>query len=163
MARSQWHKIYTSSVQAPAELLFRLLSDLPNYGDWLPGSTAYGQTTDVEPYPVRRGSRYHDGKPGEPGKDWWGTVTGFRPPGSLDFHHTIHVRPLAAAIDVHIHYSLEQDGTTTAVSRWLVLDVRMPLVLRPLRPLVTASFDKENVRTMAALKGYAEAQAGQPG
>ena len=45
----------------------RLLSDLPNYGDWLPGSAAYGATTDVEPYPVRRGSRYHDGKPGEAG------------------------------------------------------------------------------------------------
>jgi hypothetical protein len=36
-------------------------------------------------------------------------------------------------------------------------------VLRPLRPLVTASFDKENVRTMTALKRYAEARAGQPG
>ena len=38
MARSQWHKFYASSIKAPAELLFRLLSDLPNYGDWLPGS-----------------------------------------------------------------------------------------------------------------------------
>jgi hypothetical protein len=163
MARSQWHKFYTSSVHAPAELLFRLLSDLPNYGDWLPGSAAYGNTTDVEPYPVRLGSRYHDGKPGEAGKDWWGTVTGFQSPGSLDFHHTIHVRQLAAAIDVHIHYSLEQDDKTTAVSRWLVLDVTMPLVLRPVRPLVTASFDKENLRTMAALKRYAEAQASADG
>ena len=44
----------------------------------------------------------------------------------------------------------------TVVSRWLVLDVTMPVVFRPLRPLVTASFDKENVRTMAALKRYAE-------
>jgi len=164
MARSQWHKVYASSIQAPADLLFRLLSDLPKYGDWLPGSAAYGATTDVEPYPVRHGSRYHDGKPGEAGKDWWGTVTGFQPPGSVDFQHTIHVTQLAATIDVHIHYSLEeqQDGTT-AVSRWLVLDVRMPLVFRPLRRLVTASFDKENVRTLAALKQYAEAQAVQPG
>lgn len=164
MARSQWHKVYASSIQAPAELLFRLLSDLPSYGDWLPRSAAYGKTTDVEPYPVRRGSRYHDGKPGEPGKDWWGTVTGFQPPGSVDFQHTIHVRQLAAAIDVHIHYSLEQQGGETTVGRWLVLDFTMPLVLRPLRPLVTASFDKENVRTMAALKRYAEApsSAGDP-
>jgi hypothetical protein len=45
------------------------------------------------------------------------------------------------------------------VSRWLVLDVAMPVVLRPLRPLIIASFDKENVRTMAALKRYAEAQS----
>jgi len=160
MARVQWHKFYASSIQAPAELLFRLLSDLPNYGEWLPGSAAYGGTTDVEPYPVRLGSRYHDGKPGEPGKDWWGTVTGFQPPGSLDFQHTIHARPVAATIDVHIHYSLEeQDDGTTAVNRWLVLDVAMPLVFRAVRPLITASFDKENVRTMAALKQYAEAHS----
>jgi hypothetical protein len=169
MARSQWHRFYTSSIQAPTELLFLLLSDLPKYGDWLPGSAAFGKTTDVEPYPVRRGSRYHDGKPGEPGKDWWGTVTAFQPPGSVDFHHMIHVSQLRATVDVHIHYSLEQQDGETVVSRWLVLDVTMPFVFRPLRPLVTASFDKENVRTMAALKRYAEAQssvggqAGQPG
>src|SRR5215831_9331189 len=152
MARLQWHKFYTSSIQAPAELLFELLSDLPKYGVWLPGSAAYGGTTDVEPYPVRLGSRYHDGKPAEPGKDWWGTVTGFQPPGSLDFHHTIHAKLVAATIDVHIHYSLEQRGGETAVNRWLVLDIRLPFVFRPARPLITASFDKENVRTMAALK-----------
>jgi Polyketide cyclase / dehydrase and lipid transport len=159
MARSQWHKFYETPVRAPAELLFRLLSDLPNYGDWLPGSDAFGRTTDVEPYPVRRGSRYHDGKPDQPGKDWWGTVTGFAPPGSVDFHHTISVRQLLATVDVHIHYSLEADGGGTVVTRWLVLDVTMPVVFRPLRPLVTASFDKENVRTMAALKRYAEEHA----
>jgi len=166
MARSQWHKFYSSSVRAPAELLFRLLSDLPNYGDWLPGSDAFGRTTDVEPYPVRRGTRYHDGKPGEPGKDWWGEVTGFQPPGSVDFHHTIHVRQLAAAIDVHIHYSIEGGDDGTVVTRWLVLDITLPFVFLPLRPLITASFDKENERTMAALKRYAEAQSAasaQPG
>ena len=157
MARVQWHKFYASSIQAPAELLFRLLSDLPNYGDWLPGSGQYGQTTDVEPYPVRQGTRYHDGKPSEPGNDWWGTVTGFQPPGSLDFHHTIHVRQLRATIDVHIHYSLQPGDGGTRVTRWLVLDIAMPAVLRPVRPLITASFDKENVRTLAALKQYAEA------
>ena len=157
MATSQWHKLYTATVAAPPELLFKLLSDLPNYGDWLPGSGQYGQTTEVEPYPVRQGTRYHDGRPGEPGKDWWGTVTGFQPPGSLDFHHTIHVRQLRATIDVHIHYSLEPGDGGTQVTRWLVLDIAMPAVLRPVRPLITASFDKENVRTLAALKQYAEA------
>ena len=157
MATSQWHKLYTATVAAPPELLFKLLSDLPNYGDWLPGSGQYGQTTDVEPYPVRQGTRYHDGRPGEPGKDWWGTVTGFQPPGSLDFHHTIHVRQLRATIDVHIHYSLEPGDGGTQVTRWLVLDIAMPAVLRPVRPLITASFDKENARTLAALKQYAEA------
>jgi uncharacterized protein YndB with AHSA1/START domain len=163
VARSQWHKFYTAAINAPAERLFQLLSDLPGYGEWLPGSQAYGHTTDVTPYPVRLGTRYHDGKPNETGRDWWGTVTGFQPPGSLDFEHTIHVRQLAATVDVRIHYSLEAGDGGTVVTRWLVIDVAMPVVFRPLRPLVTASFDKENQRTMAALKQYAEAQPGPAG
>jgi hypothetical protein len=113
MAVSQWHKLYTSDVAAPRAVLFGLLADMPNYGRWLPGSTAFGRTTDVEPYPVQLGSRYHDGKPDEPGKDWWGTVTGFQPPGSLDFHHTITVHQLRATVDVHIHYSFEPGGGGT--------------------------------------------------
>jgi hypothetical protein len=88
---------------------------------------------------------------------WWGTVTGFQPPGSLDFHHTIHVTQLKATIDVHIHYSLEPQDSGTQVNRWLVLDITMPIPLVPLRPLILKSFDRENVRTIAAIKKYAEA------
>jgi uncharacterized protein YndB with AHSA1/START domain len=157
MASSRWHKFYGSEVAAPPAVLFELLSDMPNYGRWLPASAQFAQTTDVEPYPVRLGSRYHDGKPGEPGKDWWGSVTGFQSPGSLDFHHTIQVRQLKATVDVHIHYSFEWAGGGTKVIRWLVLDIAMPIVLRPLRPLIIRSFDEENLRTMAAVKNYAEA------
>ena len=99
MSRSHWHKLYEVEIAAPAELLFDLLADMPNYGRWLAQSDAFGHTTDVDPYPVRLGSRYHDGKPDQPGKDSWGTVTGFRPPSSLDFHHTIGVRQLRATVE----------------------------------------------------------------
>jgi len=157
MATSRWHKFYRSSVAAPPAILFELLSDLPNYGRWLPGSVAFGSTTDVDPYPVQLGSRYRDGKPGESGKDWWGTVTGFQPPGALDFHHTIHVSQLRATVEVHIHYSLEPDGAGTQATRWLVLDLTMPILLRPARRLIIKSFDAEKVRTMGAVKVYAEA------
>jgi Polyketide cyclase / dehydrase and lipid transport len=160
MAASQWHRFYSANVAAPPDLMFTLLSDMPKYGDWLPGSSAFGSTTDVEPYPVRLGSRYHDGKPDQPGKDWWGTVSGFQPPGSIDFHHTILVKQLRATVDVHIHYSFEPDATGTVVTRWLVLDVTMPILLRPLRRAIVRSFDEENLRTMAAVKKYAEARAG---
>jgi hypothetical protein len=157
MATSRWHRLYSSEVAAPPGVLFELLSDMPNYGRWLAGSAQFAQTTEVEPYPVALGSRYHDGKPGEPGNDWWGTVTGFQPPGSLDFHHTIAVSQLRATVDVHIHYSFEPAGKGAQVTRWLVLDIAMPILFRPLRPLIIRSFDKENVRTMAAVKSYAEA------
>jgi uncharacterized protein YndB with AHSA1/START domain len=159
MSKSRWHRIYAAQVAAPPELLFRLLSDMPNYGEWLPTSEDFEATTDVEPYPVQVGSRYHDGKPDQPGKDWWGTVTGFVRPGSVDFHHTITVRQLKATIDVHIHYSFEEDSGGTRLSRWLLLDIAMPIVFRPLRPLVITSFDRENVRTLAAVKEYAEAHS----
>lgn len=163
MARSQWHKLYAADIAAPPAVLFRLLADMPNYGQWLPGSDAFGHTTDVEPYPVRCGSRYRDGKPGVAGKDWWGTVTGFQPPGSLDFHHTISVPQLRATIDARIHYSLEPRDVITRVTRWLVLDIAMPAPARPLLPLITARFDKENQRTMAALKSHAENRPHEPG
>jgi hypothetical protein len=118
----------------------------------------------VEPYPVRLGSRYHDGKPGQSGKDWWGTVTGFQPPGSLDFHHTIHVSQVKATVDVHIHYSFEPKDSGTQVNRWLVLDITMPILLLPLRQLILKSVDRENLRTIAAVKKYAEAHSdGIPG
>ena len=162
MPTLQWHKLYASSIEAPPSVLFGLLADMPNYGRWLPGSSAYGRTTEVNPYPVRLGTRYHDGKPDEPGKDWWGSVTGFQPPGSLDFHHVIHITQVRARVDVHIHYSLEQDGDRTNVNRWLVLDISMPFLLRPLRRIITGRFDQENIRTMATLKTYAETQAKQP-
>lgn len=158
LSTSQWHKLYTAHVAAPPELLFKLLSDMPHYGDWLPGSGQFSATTEVEPYPVRLGTRYHDGKPHQPGKDWWGTVTGYQPPGSIDFHHTITVKQLKGTVDVHIHYSFEDENEGTVVGRWLVLDIVLPIVFRPLRRLITSSFDKENLRTIAAVKDYAEAQ-----
>ncbi len=157
MTTSRWHKLYSARIAAPADAVFELLSDMPNYGRWLGGSAAFGATTDVEPYPVRLGSRYRDGKTGDSGRDWWGKVTGFQRPGSLDFNHTIDVSQLRATLDVHIHYSIEQQADVTQVARWLLLDITMPLVLRPLRPLLIRPFDAENVRTMSALKSYAEA------
>jgi len=160
MPSSQWHKFYIAHVAAPPGVLFGLLADMPGYGRWLPGSQQFAKTTDVEPYPVQLGSRYHDGKPDEPGKDWWGTVTGFQPPGSLDFHHAITVTQLRATVDVHIHYSFEPENASTRVSRWLILDITMPAITRPLRRLIISSFDKENLRTMAAVKEYAEARTG---
>lgn len=159
MSVSQWHRLYAATVDAPPAALFKLLSDMPNYGRWLPGSDQFGSTTEVEPYPVGLGSRYHDGKPGEPGNSWRGSVTGFQPPGSIDFHHTITVTQLRATVDVHIHYSFEPaegDTERTRVSRWLVLDVRMPVALRPLRRFITSAFDRENLRTIAAAKQYAD-------
>jgi hypothetical protein len=55
---------------------------------------------------------------------------------------------------------LEPENGSTRVCRWLVLDISVPRLFRPLRRLILSSFDKENLRTMAAVKKYAETQSG---
>jgi len=42
----------------PAEIILDLIADMPNYGRWLPGSEAFGGTTEVSPYPVGLGATY---------------------------------------------------------------------------------------------------------
>jgi uncharacterized protein YndB with AHSA1/START domain len=153
---SHWQRLYSAEIDAAPATLFDLLADLPNYSRWLAPSSQYGATTEVEPYPVALGSRYHDGKPDGAGRDWWGTVTAFDSPSALAFEQQIPVRPLAATVDARIRYSIEAAASRTLVTRLLELDIRMPAVLRPLRGVIISEFDKENVRTLAALKAYAE-------
>jgi len=77
----------------------------------------------------------------------------------VDRRRTPTVSQLRATVDVHIHYSFEPvdgDARHTRVVRWLLLDVTMPIVARPLRRLITSAFDKENGRTISAVKQYAE-------
>jgi hypothetical protein len=59
---------------------------------------------------------------------------------------------------VPVAYSFEPADGGTQVTRWLVLDITIPIVFLPLKGLITRSFDKENIRTMEAVKTYAEAQ-----
>lgn len=69
------------------------------------------------------------------------------------------MKQLRATVNVHIRYSFEAadgDERRTHLTRWLILDIAMPIALRPLRRFIIASFDRENVRTMAAAKQYAE-------
>jgi hypothetical protein len=49
------------------------------------------------------------------------------------------------------------------VCRWLVPGISMPRPFRPLRRLILSSFDKENLRTMTAVKKYAETHSGANG
>ena len=83
-------------------------------------------------------------------------MTRFIRPGSIDFHHTIMVTQLRATVDVHIHSPSSGRTAKTSVSRWLVLDIAMPTTVRPLRKQITPGLTRDNVRTMAAVKDYAE-------
>jgi hypothetical protein len=55
------HPRFTARIEGSPETIFALIADMPNYGRWLPGSEAFGGTTEVSPYPVRLGTTYLDG------------------------------------------------------------------------------------------------------
>src|ERR1700689_5378455 len=154
---STTHPVFKAKIDGSPEFIFSLIADMPNYGSWLPGSDAFGGTTEVSPYPVRLGTTYLDAGPTGQRP---GSVTEYDPPKRIAFHHTMRLKkgPLKANIDVHIRYTLEPLERATSVIRDLDLTIQMPALVKIAEPLVIWAFNKENVRILAALKRYVEAQ-----
>jgi hypothetical protein len=151
------HLQFTARIEGSPQTIFDLIADMPNYGRWLPGSSAFGGTTQVSPYPVCLGTTYLDAGPAG---ERPGSVTGYDPPKSIAFHQTMLVKkgPLTADIDIHIRYTLVPVDGATDVVRALDLTIRIPGFLKVAKPVVAAAFRKENVRLLAELKCYVEAQ-----
>lgn len=151
-----WHKVFTAEIAGAPEIIFDLVADMPNYGRWLPGSQAFGGTTQVSPYPVRLGTTYLDAGPAG---ERPGSVTEYDPPKHIAFHHTMALKlgPLIGNSDINIRYTLEPAGRSTRVIRDLTMAMDVPILLKP---LVVYAFNKENVRILAELKRYVQARNG---
>jgi hypothetical protein len=156
---SEAHLRFTSRIAASPELLFDLVADMPHYGCWLPDSSSFGGTVDVTPYPVRLGTTYLDAGPiQKPGK-----VIEFERPRHIGFQHTVMIRsPIKTDVEARIRYTFDPAQGDTAVLRELDLGIDLRGLLKLLRPALLWGFRKENLRTMACLKRYAEAR-GSPG
>src|SRR5271155_1931999 len=154
------HPRFMARIEGSPETIFDLIADMPNYGRWLSGSEAFGGTTEVSPYPVRLGTTYLDAGPAGQRP---GSVTGYDPPKYIAFHHTMRLKQglLRADIDVHVRYTLEVLDGATFVIRDLDLTIQMPGLLKLAEPLIVHAFRKENVRILAELKRYVEAQPKQ--
>src|SRR5579864_2065479 len=100
---------FTTRIQGAQETIFDLVADMPNYGRWLPGSQAFGATTQVSPYPVRLGTTYLDAGPAGQRP---GSVTEYDHPKRIAFHHTMALKlgPFVGDADIHIRYALEPEG-----------------------------------------------------
>jgi hypothetical protein len=83
------HSKFTARIDGTPKEIFDLIADLPNYDRWLPGSSAFGATKEVSPYPVRLGSTYLDAGPSgrRPG-----SVTEYDHPAHIAFHQTMLAR-----------------------------------------------------------------------
>jgi hypothetical protein len=66
--------------------------------------------------------------------------------------------PLTANIDVNIRYTFEPVERATSVIRDLDLTIQIPGPLKVAEPFVIYVFCKENVRILAELERYVEAQ-----
>ncbi len=151
------HPRFMARIEGSPETIFDLIANMPNYGRWPPGSEAFGGTTEVSPYPVRLGTTYLEAGPAgrRPG-----SVTGYDPPKYIAFQHTMLLKqgPLTANIEVHIRYTFEPVERATCVIRDLDLTIQIPGLRKLAEPLVVYVFRKENVRILAELKRYVEAQ-----
>jgi uncharacterized protein YndB with AHSA1/START domain len=150
------HLTFTEQIRGSPEAIFDLVADMPNYGRWLPDSAAFGGTIDVTPYPVRLGTTYLDAGPIEKP----GVVTEFDPPNHISFHHTVQVRrgPLNTDIDARIRYTFEPRDGGTFVIRELDLTFELRGIFKVVESYLLWAFRKENVRTLAELKRYVDAQ-----
>jgi uncharacterized protein YndB with AHSA1/START domain len=147
---------FSAQIQGSRETIFDLVADMPNYGRWLPDSSAFGGTVDVTPYPVQLGTTYLDAGPiPKPG-----SVTEFDRPNHIAFHHTVQLRqsPINADVDARIRYTFTPKDEGTLVDRTLVLTFDHHGIVRLALPLILHGFRKENDRTLAALKRYVEGQ-----
>jgi uncharacterized protein YndB with AHSA1/START domain len=127
----------------------------PEYGRWLPGSQAFGATTQVAPYPVGLGTTYLDAGPtGERP----GAVIEFEPPARIAFHQTMLLKrpPINADVDITIRYTLEPEGAGTRVVRTVDLTIAMVGFMKIAEPIVVWAFRKENARVLAELKRHVE-------
>ena len=149
---------FTADISAPSAVIFDLLADMPNYGEWLPGSQAFGATEEVSPYPVRLGTTYLDWGPAGQRP---GSVIEFDRPNRLGFHQTMALKrgPLNANIDIIKRYVLEKTQGATRVECSLDMTVEMRGIMAIARPLVVHAFRHENLRVLAALKAYVERSA----
>ncbi len=145
---------FTTDIDGPPEAVFDLIADLAHYGDWLPGSGAFGTISEISPLPVQLGTTYVDAGPTG---TRYGTVTEFLRPVHIGFHQPMRVRrfPTRGMIDIRLRHRLTAVGPATRLDRDLTIG--LPGGLRLAQPIVMANLRKENDRVLSVLKAYVEA------
>jgi uncharacterized protein YndB with AHSA1/START domain len=142
----------TTEIRRPAAEVFEVITDLRGYGRWLGSSADYGGTTEISDDPVTAGTTYVE--PSRVGVRR-GTVTEFRAPELVTFDQPMTLRPkVFGVIDIQVTYSLIPVEDGVRLER--VVTVALPWQAKLVAPLVLARFRRESVRTVQALKVFAE-------
>jgi uncharacterized protein YndB with AHSA1/START domain len=140
-----------ADIHCPAGTIFDLITDFRGQDRWLTRSSAFRGTTAISSDPVTLGTTYRE--PGPFGVRN-GTVTEFERPAKITFHQPMTMRLHAGTVDVTLRYTLTPQAGLTHVSRIVTIIVPGPLKLA--QPILFRAFRTESLRTLLALKAYAD-------
>jgi uncharacterized protein YndB with AHSA1/START domain len=144
----------TTDINAPAEKVFDVITDLQSYSKWLPDSTAFKGTTEVSNTPVKLGTTYVESTPGGVRS---GKVLEFERPLKVVFHQPMKLNPVSEGlvIDIKVEVILKEKGErVTTVERNVYL--KYPEPLRELRTAFDKGAGEEGARVMDLLKKRVE-------
>lgn len=141
-------------VHRPPEEVFQLLTDLPNYGAWLPASNICRKITSVSEHPATLGTTYIE--KGSYAR-MYGEVTELEPFAHISLHESLRLKRFipAGKVDLRIRYTLHPTEEGTQVIRDFSLATR-GLLSRFQSRLVKAERD-ENERILQKMKEHLEA------
>jgi uncharacterized protein YndB with AHSA1/START domain len=142
-----------TTIQRPADAIFQLIADLPNYAQWLPGSGTFGQITMLSDPPFGLGARYRDVGPSTRME---GSIVEYDPPHRLAFEQHTQQRLLGvpSALTVRATYELTDTPSGTRVVRRF--DGKLRGLFWLLQPYVIPTLKRENERILAMMKAYLE-------
>jgi len=146
---------FTTTIKRPAEAVFNLIADLPNYNRWLSPSNLFAQTMQISDNPIKLGSTYLDQGPQS---TMQGKITEFQPPTRLTFFQTTQFKLLIfpAGLDIEIQYVLENIDNGTRVNRNTTVNPKG--IARLAQPILLNSIKAENERILRVMKAYLESQ-----
>jgi uncharacterized protein YndB with AHSA1/START domain len=143
---------FETEIAAPAETVFDLIADLRGYDRWLPRSKDFPGTTEVSDGPIGVGTTYVEDASAGTRR---GRITEFERPTRIAFDQPMALKPrFMGVIEIVASYSLTPRDGAVHLLRVVTLD--FPLAMKPAQPVVVPRFRRENERTLAALKEFAE-------
>jgi uncharacterized protein YndB with AHSA1/START domain len=140
-----------ADIECPAGKIFDVIADFGGQDRWLARSSAFHGTTAVSSGPVTLGTTYRE--PGPFGVRN-GTVTEFERPAKITFHQPMTMKLHAGTVDVTLRYTLIPQAGLTHVGR--VVTIAIPWPLKLVQPVLVRAFRAESLRTLLALKAYAD-------
>jgi uncharacterized protein YndB with AHSA1/START domain len=136
----------TTIVKAPVKQVFDLVSDIPNYANWVsPNSSYFIESKVSSAGPIDLGTTFEDKL--TLGKSV-GKVVEYRPFESLVFEQKWY--PESPVFEARIEYHFEPENGDTKISR--VNDITPVEWAEPLKPALTEMSREESQRTCEAIK-----------